>query len=104
MFRAPQHIANDPADEPQKKQQRRNTSLSGVLNVNIVQMSVPSLEERTRNVLGHVVLELNRHLLRADAQVWMRLDHLPARPQHNHAARVGVYLASMRIQNGNYPF
>src|SRR5215469_12124461 len=89
--------------QPKNRGQPEYASLSGILEIDIVQVTVPAGRQGALDGRGDVAIELWGDLLRPQPKPWMRFDHLP--PYRPADGAVGVRIEIlMRFECGGNPF
>ena len=71
-------IVQNPHEQPHEDEHGRDAALGGVLQIDVVQVAVPTGRQRPRNVGGHPFLEVVLGTFGADAEQRMGFDHLEA--------------------------
>ena len=81
-----QEIERCLADHPKNEDQSWNTAFGCVLQIDVMEVSVPAARQRTGYIRRHEAIELAVDLLGAESKPGVRLNHSPASATHNCAA------------------
>src|SRR5207249_3351258 len=90
-----QHLAK----KPEKGDQPGDPSLSRILQIDVMQMAIPTIGRRLPELGWDETLELCVHLFRAESEPGMSFDHLPSRSTAEEPEPVRIRVA-VRLDRG----